>query len=394
MMQSRSCPTWLRGILAASVFLVWVAHGTAPRADVSVSINPAWVCAEHQEVFRAFLWVDVAGSEFDGYETTIQFDPDYLTFVAVHQEPLMTDPPGSTWWHTEVTDSTVFISHVLLSGGIGITGPGALSSIDFRATAATGETPIRFGDTFFFRVGEYVPNVTHDGLAYITDDCTMAACCLESGDCLLLGSDDCATAGGIWHSTWPACDPNPCPPPSGACCRATGLCEFLTALDCGAVGGSWLGYGTGCDPNPCPQPGACCTGEDCALTFSYEACSDLGGAWFPTLTTCDPNPCTWAGLTTALPPHGPCLFAPRPNPTRGSTLLLYFLAAPGDVDLEVFDAGGRCVAQVYRGAQAQGFGAVEWSARDVAGTPVPLGTYFCRLTVGGQAWTQRVMVLR
>ncbi|MCK4303877.1 MAG: hypothetical protein KAY24_06535 [Candidatus Eisenbacteria sp.] len=198
---------WIQFAIAL-LALCWVA---APaNAGVSVSIYPDPICAELEEVFTAFVWVDSAGSEFDGYETVIRFDPTVLTFVSAQQESLMIDPPGSTWWLTEVGDSTVFISHVLLSGGVVITGPGALSSITFQAPAETGDTDITFDYIEFYRAGQYVPDIVwHDGTVLIRENCSLAACCVMEA-CNIVLEEQCEALGGAWHPEWTSCDPNPC----------------------------------------------------------------------------------------------------------------------------------------------------------------------------------------
>lgn len=183
------------------------------QAGVRTSIYPDPICALPGSDLQAFVWVDSAGSEFDGYEAVIRFDPAQLTFVSVDQESLMLDPPGNPWFWTEIGDSTVFISHVLLSGGVTITGPGALSSITFTASGSAPETGITFDYIEFYHAGLYVPDIIwHDGTVVIREDCTQAACCFDTGDCLVLTEEECLAESGVWRLYYESCDPNPCVP--------------------------------------------------------------------------------------------------------------------------------------------------------------------------------------
>jgi hypothetical protein len=86
-----------------------------------------------------------------------------------------------------------------------------------------------------------------------SDELVEAACCFADGTCELLSEDDCTTAEGVWHESWPVCDPNPCPQ-QAACCLAGGTCEMLLEVLCAAAAGEWH-EGIGCTPtNPCATP--------------------------------------------------------------------------------------------------------------------------------------------
>ncbi|MEZ4651431.1 MAG: VCBS repeat-containing protein [Candidatus Eisenbacteria bacterium] len=80
-----------------------------------------------------------------------------------------------------------------------------------------------------------------------------AACCFGDGSCAILTEVACTAAYGVFHSTEPSCDPNPCPPPLGACCVVDGYCCTKTELDCAALFGDWT-TGAPCSPIPCDQP--------------------------------------------------------------------------------------------------------------------------------------------
>ena len=82
------------------------------------------------------------------------------------------------------------------------------------------------------------------------------------------------------------------------------------------------------------------------------------------------------------------LAAPFPNPSAGATSLSYSLAEPAEVALVVYDALGRRVAVLAEGPHAAG------SHEAAFGAGLPAGTYVVRLTVGAEAWTERVTLVR
>lgn len=262
----------------------------------------------------------------------------------------MTDLCYNTWWWTDVGDSTVFISHVAMCGGDTLTGPGALSSITFRAPSYEALTDITFDYIEFYKAGYTVPDVvSHDGTVVITEHC-LGACCFADETCLMTSDEEC---------------------------------ENLT--------GDFLGYLQTCDPNPC-IPAVCCLTGDCYITREDE-CADMGGRWHPEWDVCDPNPCEYQGLEDTGQPSGTLLLDPAPNPFSASTLLRYHLEDPAVLRIEIFDAGGRLVRRLLDLASSEGFGAVEWDGRTHAGRRAEPGTYFCRLSANSTIRAQRLIVL-
>ncbi len=82
------------------------------------------------------------------------------------------------------------------------------------------------------------------------------------------------------------------------------------------------------------------------------------------------------------------LAAPYPNPTAGAATVTFTLAEPGDVRLAVYDALGRRVRTLAEGPRAAGV----YEASLGAG--LPSGAYVVRFEAGGQAFTERVTVVR
>jgi hypothetical protein len=129
------------------------------EAGISASISPDTTFVASEQIFTVYVWVDSAGSDFDGYETIIRWDPAYIEFQSIQEESLMTEAcEENTWWYTLEGPDSVFVSHVELCGGLTITGPGALSSLTFKALQ-DGTTHITFDYLDFFRAGDPVPDV-------------------------------------------------------------------------------------------------------------------------------------------------------------------------------------------------------------------------------------------
>ncbi|MBU1701547.1 MAG: T9SS type A sorting domain-containing protein [Candidatus Eisenbacteria bacterium] len=145
--------------------LIW---STSVYGGISVSISPGTTSVQPNDEFTVYLSIDEAGSEFDSYETVIEYDETLIELLSASQEALMLDPCGNTWWvpPTPGADSA-FISHVLLCGGLTVTGPGNLSSLTFRALQ-NANAEITFDYIYFWIAGELVPDiVSHDGLVII-----------------------------------------------------------------------------------------------------------------------------------------------------------------------------------------------------------------------------------
>jgi hypothetical protein len=78
-----------------------------------------------------------------------------------------------------------------------------------------------------------------------------------------------------------------------------------------------------------------------------------------------------------------------PNPFRGSTVVRYRLAAPGAVDLVLYDALGRAVRTLARGSRSAGLHEV-----DVSAMGLPSGVYFYRLESEGLLAEKKCVLVR
>ena len=86
------------------------------------------------------------------------------------------------------------------------------------------------------------------------------------------------------------------------------------------------------------------------------------------------------------------LAAPAPNPTRTHATLVLSLAARAQVGVDVFDAAGREVRGLVRGALDPGRHSLVWDTRDARGSRVRAGVYFVRASDGAATRTQRIVV--
>jgi outer membrane protein assembly factor BamB len=85
-----------------------------------------------------------------------------------------------------------------------------------------------------------------------------------------------------------------------------------------------------------------------------------------------------------------------PNPSTGSANIAYEVARDGDVDISVFDLGGRLVRSLVRAAQTTGPHQIEWDGRNDQGQFVANGVYMIKLRADGDRFEemQKVVLMR
>ena len=89
------------------------------------------------------------------------------------------------------------------------------------------------------------------------------------------------------------------------------------------------------------------------------------------------------------------LLAPAsPNPASRGTTLRFSLPSGAIVSLGMYDAAGRLVREITRGALSAGDHTAAWDLRDRTGHAVGAGVYFARLEVGGRSLVRRLAVTR
>ncbi|MFN0149220.1 MAG: PQQ-dependent sugar dehydrogenase [bacterium] len=83
-----------------------------------------------------------------------------------------------------------------------------------------------------------------------------------------------------------------------------------------------------------------------------------------------------------------------PNPSAGEFAVRALLPQAGDARARVFDASGRLVRTLDRGALAAGSHAFRWNGLDDGGRAVAEGTYVLRIESGGASAARKLTVVR
>jgi hypothetical protein len=103
---------------------------------------------------------------------------------------------------------------------------------------------------------------------------------------------------------------------------------------------------------------------------------------------------TW-DLSTPLADVPVQFFAPIPSPARGSAHFSWLLPRAAQVELDLFDAGGRRVRHLLGpGIQSAGSHGFDWDGLDDGGRALRPGLYLAHLVAEGHAHDQRVALLR
>jgi hypothetical protein len=104
-----------------------------------------------------------------------------------------------------------------------------------------------------------------------------------------------------------------------------------------------------------------------------------------------------AGPTVSASRAAPLRFAlerPRPNPTRGSSLIAFTLEKPADTRVLIVDVNGRLVRTLASRALPAGAHALSWDGRDASGREAASGIYFAVVRSGEHEARTRVALLR
>jgi hypothetical protein len=83
-----------------------------------------------------------------------------------------------------------------------------------------------------------------------------------------------------------------------------------------------------------------------------------------------------------------------PNPFNPETQIAYRVAIAGEVELAVYDVAGRRVTTLVSERQAPGVYRVGWHGLNAHGEPVASGVYFCRLRVGQERFSKKMVLMK
>ncbi len=105
---------------------------------------------------------------------------------------------------------------------------------------------------------------------------------------------------------------------------------------------------------------------------------------------------TQTGVRTSesLRPKGYRLLQNYPNPFNPTTTIEFSLADRSYVQVEIYDALGRAVRNLFSGEKPEGTYRFEWDGKSDSGSPLSSGVYFYRLKTGKFADVKRMLFLK
>jgi hypothetical protein len=154
--------------LAMAVFVVIACLATPARAAVTVAITPANGTVTPGTDFDLFVDVTASGSEFNGFEMVVEFDPAALTLVplaptTLQQGCLMTGSCsgacGNTFHQFAAAGDSLKVNDVLLCNMVSLAGPGRLYTLRFHASSTPQATIVKFRRMRFYNAGLFVQPV-------------------------------------------------------------------------------------------------------------------------------------------------------------------------------------------------------------------------------------------
>ena len=156
------------GMMCAGILCALLTTASPARATgVQIAVAPETLQVAAGDTFTVQLRVPVAGSAFNGYNATIDFDPAVLKFLpqnqAAQEGALLRDSCFSHnvfYTFSSAADSLAALE-IMLGNGCATTGPGTLLKLRFTALAAAGLTHIRVRRVVFYNDGIYVLPVVH-----------------------------------------------------------------------------------------------------------------------------------------------------------------------------------------------------------------------------------------
>jgi len=93
-------------------------------------------------------------------------------------------------------------------------------------------------------------------------------------------------------------------------------------------------------------------------------------------------------------PSSFCLAQNYPNPFNAKTTISYSLGKESQVEIDIYDLGGRQIAAVVNSIQPAGDHQVIWNGTDSNGNTVSSGVYFYRILTNGESLAKRMVLLK
>jgi hypothetical protein len=99
-------------------------------------------------------------------------------------------------------------------------------------------------------------------------------------------------------------------------------------------------------------------------------------------------------VSIAVPAPAFTLHQNHPNPFNSATTMSFVLGEGSPATLSVYDVEGKLVKRIFNGAVGEGYSEQSWDGCDANGNRVSSGVYFYRLSVGTQALTKKMVLIR
>lgn len=165
------CRSWRVRAAGAPLLglLALVAAAGPARAGVDLVLTLPTQTVAPGGTVNLDLSVNVAGSNFNGFDVTVSYDPVALTLVplsptTLQQGCLMTGACsgacGNTFHRFSAAGDSAAISDVLLCNNVTLTGPGQVYKLKFTASNTPQVTFVRIRRATFYNAGIYVTPVT------------------------------------------------------------------------------------------------------------------------------------------------------------------------------------------------------------------------------------------
>ncbi|MBN1350417.1 T9SS type A sorting domain-containing protein [candidate division KSB1 bacterium] len=87
-------------------------------------------------------------------------------------------------------------------------------------------------------------------------------------------------------------------------------------------------------------------------------------------------------------------FSIYPNPFNAETQIRYHLPEDSEVVIKIYNALGQLTRTLINEKQFSGEHVLHWNGRGNDGYEVASGLYFCRLVMRGNAYTQKLVMLK
>jgi hypothetical protein len=154
-------PSTPAAVLALVLALAFAPAVASAGSGVTVALTPATQEVAPGAEFDIDITVTQAGSQFNGFDAIIGWDPAALTPISHQEGSLMTDACSNTFHVFRQGASADTIADVLLCGSVSVTGPGQIYRLRFKASDTPQVTQVHFlPGLYFYNAGLYVYPVT------------------------------------------------------------------------------------------------------------------------------------------------------------------------------------------------------------------------------------------